>query len=277
MSEVKDVVIIWWGPAWHTAAIYTARAWLNPIVYEWFMAWWVPPGWQLTMTTEIENFPWFPDWIWGLEFMTRVKQQSEKQWTRILTKNIDRVDFSSSPFHLYSGEEEILAKTVIITTWATAKRLRIPWENQFWQRGVSVCAVCDGGLPMFRNQRIVVVWWWDVACEEAIYLTNFASEVVMLVRRDVLRATKTMKDRVMKNEKIKIMWNTEAVSCYWDKSLEWLTIVNNQTKEESKLECRGLFYAIWHQPNTEFLKWQIEMDEIWYIITHDWVKTSVPW
>ena len=277
MSEIQNVVIIWWWPAWHTAAIYTARAWLNPIVYEWFMAWWVPPGWQLTMTTEIENFPGFPDWIWWLEFMTRVKQQSEKRWTKILTKNIDRVDFSSYPFKLSSWDEEILAKTVIICTWATAKRLRIPWENQFWQRWISVCAVCDWWLPIFRNQRIVVVWWWDVACEEALYLTNFASEVVMLVRRDVLRATKAMQDRVFRNEKIKIMWHTEAVSCHGDKTLEKLTVVNNQTNEESELECRGLFYAIWHQPNTEFLQWQIEMDETWYIITHDWVKTSVPW
>ena len=277
MAEVQNVVIIWWGPAWHTAAIYTARAWLNQIVYEWFMAWWVPPGWQLTMTTEIENFPWFPDWIWWLEFMTRVKQQSEKQGTKILTKNIDRVDFSSHPFRLYSWDEEILAKTVIICTWATAKRLRIPWENQFWQRWVSVCAVCDGWLPIYRNQRLVVVWWWDVACEEALYLTNFASEVVMLVRRDVFRASKPMQEKVFKNGKIKVMWHTEAVSCHWEKSLESLKVVNNQTNEEFEIECRGLFYAVGHQPNTEFLQWQIDMDETWYIITHDWVKTSVPW
>lgn len=277
MAEVQNVVIIWWGPAWHTAAIYTARAWLNPIVYEWFMAGWVPPGGQLTMTTEIENFPWFPDWIWWLEFMTRVKQQSEKQWTKILTKNIDRVDFSSHPFHLYSGDEEILAKTVIICTWATAKRLRIPWENQFWQRGISVCAVCDWWLPIYRNQRLVVIWWWDVACEEALYLTNFASEVIMLVRRDVFRASKPMQEKVFKNEKIKVMRHTEAVSCHWEKSLESIKVVNNQTNEESEIECRGLFYAVGHQPNTEFLQWQVEMDETWYIITHDWVKTSVPW
>ena len=277
MAELQNVVIIWWGPAWHTAAIYTARAWLNPIVYEWFMAGWVPPGGQLTMTTEIENFPGFPDWIGWLEFMTKVKQQSEKQWAKILTKNIDKVDFSSHPFRLYSWDEEILAKTVIICTWATAKRLRIPWENQFWQRGVSVCAVCDGGLPIYRNQRIVVVWWWDVACEEALYLTNFASEVIMLVRRDVFRASKPMQEKVFKNEKIKIMRHTEAVSCHWEKSLESIKVINNQTNEESEIECRGLFYAVGHQPNTEFLKWQIEMDEIWYIITHDGVKTSVPW
>ena len=276
MSEIQNVVIIWWWPAWHTAAIYTARAWLNPIVYEWFMAGGVPPGWQLTMTTEIENFPGFPDWIWWLEFMTRVKQQSEKQGTKIITKNIDRVDFSSHPFHLYSWDEEILAKTVIICTWATAKRLRVPWENQFWQRWVSVCAVCDGGLPIYRNQRIVVVWWGDVACEEALYLTNFASEVVMLVRRDVFRASKPMQEKVFKNEKIKVMRHTEVVSCHWEKSLESIKVINNQTNEESEIECRGLFYAVGHQPNTEFLKWQIEMDEIWYIITHDWVKTSVP-
>ena len=277
MADIQNVVIIWWWPAWHTAAIYTARAWLNPIVYEWFMAGWVPPRWQLTMTTEIENFPGFPDWIWGLEFMTKVKQQSEKQWAKVLTNNIDRVDFSSHPFKLYSWDEEILAKSVIICTWATAKRLRIPWENQFWQRGISVCAVCDWWLPIYRNQRIVVVWWWDVACEEALYLTNFASEVIMLVRRDVFRASKPMQDKVFKNEKIKVMRHTEAVSCHWEKNLESIKVINNQINEESEIECRGLFYAVGHQPNTEFLNWQLDMDETWYIITHDWVKTSIPW
>lgn len=277
MTEVENVVIIWWWPAWHTAAIYTARAWLNPIMYEWFMAWWMPPGGQLTTTTTVENFPWFPNWIWWLELMTQMKQQSENQWARILMKTIERVDFSSQPFHLYAWDEEILAKTVIIATWATAKRLRIPWENQFRQRGISACAVCDGGLPIYRNQRIVVIWWWDVACEEAMYLTNFASEVIMLVRRDVLRASKAMQEKVFKNEKIQIMRHTEAVSCHWDKNLEWIKVVNNQTKEESEIECRWLFYAIGHQPNTEFLKWQLEMDETGYIITHDGVKTSVPW
>ena len=277
MAEVQNVVIIWWWPAWHTAAIYTARAWLNPIMYEWFMAWWMPPGGQLTTTTTVENFPWFPDGIGGLELMTQMKQQSENQWAKVEMKTIDRVDFSSQPFKLYAWDEEILAKTVIIATWATAKRLRIPWENQFWQRGISACAVCDGWLPIYRNQRIVVIWWWDVACEEAIYLTNFASEVIMLVRRDVLRASKAMQEKVFKNEKIKIMRHTEAISCHWDKNLEWVQVVNNQTKEESEIECRGLFYAIWHQPNTEFLNWQLDMDETGYIITHDWVKTSVPW
>ena len=277
MTEVQNVVIIWWWPAWHTAAIYTARAWLNPIMYEWFMAWWMPPGGQLTTTTTVENFPWFPDWIWWLELMTQMKQQSEKQWAKVLMKTIDKVNFSSQPFHLYAWDEEILTKTVIIATWATAKRLRIPWENQFRQRGISACAVCDGGLPIYRNQRIVVIGWWDVACEEAMYLTNFASEVIMLVRRNVLRASKAMQEKVFKNEKIKIMWYTEAVSCHWDKNLESIKVVNNQTKEESEIECRGLFYAIWHQPNTEFLNGQLDMDETGYIITHDWVKTSVPW
>ena len=277
MSETNNVIIIWWGPAWHTAAIYTARAWLNPILYEWFMAWWLPPGWQLTTTTMVENFPWFPEWVGGLALMTQMKQQSINQWAKILTKNIDRVDFSSQPFRLYSWEEEILAKTVIIATWATAKRLRIPWENQFRQRGVSACAVCDWWLPIFRDQRIVVVWWWDMACEETLYLTNFASEVVMLVRRDVLRATKVMQDKVLNSDKIRIMRHTEVVSCHGDKTLSSLKIINNQTQEESELECRGLFYAIGHQPNTDFLKWQLDMDEKWYINTHDGVKTSVPW
>ena len=167
MTEVQNVVIIWWWPAWHTAAIYTARAWLNPVMYEWFMAWWMPPWGQLTTTTTVENFPWFPNGVWWLELMTQMKQQSEKQWAKVLMKTIDKVDLSSQPFHLYAWDEEILAKTVIVATWATAKRLRIPWENQFRQRGISACAVCDWGLPIYRNQRIVVIGWWDVACEEA--------------------------------------------------------------------------------------------------------------
>ena len=157
------------------------------------------------MTTEIENFPWFPEWIRWAELMAQMKKQSIAQWAKILTKTVDRVDLSVYPFQLFSGSEEILTKTLIIATWATAKRLRIPWENQFWQRGISTCAVCDWGLPIFRNQRIVVVGGGDVACEEALYLTNFASEVVMLVRRDVLRASKPMQDKVNKSDKIRIL------------------------------------------------------------------------
>lgn len=277
MSEVQNVVIIWWGPAGHTAAIYTARAWLNPIMYEWFMAGWMPPGGQLTTTTIVENFPWFPNGILWIELMTNMKKQSESQWTKIFTKTIDRVDLSTNPFKLYTWDEEILSKSLIIATWAIAKKLWIPWEKQFRQHWISACAVCDGWLPMFRNQRIVVIWGWDVACEEALYLANFASEVVMLVRRDELRATQVMKDKVKKCEKIRIMRNTEALSCHWDKTLESIEITNNKTQEKSELECKWLFYAIWHQPNTEFLKWQIEMDETGYIITHNWIMTSVPW
>lgn len=277
MAEVENVVIIWWWPAGHTAAIYAARAGLNPLMFEWFMAWWMPPGGQLTTTTVVENFPWFPDGVRWVELMTQMKKQSQSQWARILMKTVDRVDFSSQPFHLFVGNEEILAKSVIIATGAIAKRLRLPWENQFWQRGISVCAVCDGWLPIFRDQRIVVVGWGDVACEEALYLSKFWSEIIMLVRRDVLRASKPMQEKIQNNEKIRIMWNTEAVSCHGDKSLESITIINNKTQEESELECRGLFYAVGHQPNTEFLQWQVETDETWYIITHDWVKTSVPW
>lgn len=276
MTEAKNVVIIGWWPAWHTAAIYTARAWLNPVMYEWFMAWWMPPGGQLTTTTVVENFPWFPDWVSGIELMSNMKKQSQKQWATVITKTIDRVDLSEYPFRLYLWEEEILAKSLIISTGAVAKRLRIPGENQFWQRWISACAVCDWWLPMFRNQRIIVIWWWDVACEEALYLANFASEVVMLVRRDELRASQAMQDKIKNCEKVSIMWNTEAKSCWGEKMLEFINVINNKTQEESKIECKWLFYAIWHQPNTEFLQWQLDLDETWYIVTHDWVKTSVP-
>lgn len=277
MSEIQNVVIIWWWPAGHTAAIYTARAWLNPILYEWFMAGWMAPWWQLTTTTEVENFPWFPDGVRGTELMQQMKKQSQKWWATVLMKTIDKVDLSSRPFKLWTGNEEIETKSLIIATWAIAKRLHIPWENQFWQRWISACAVCDWWLPIFRNQRIVVVWWWDVACEEALYLANFWSEIVMLVRRNVLRASQAMQDKVMKNEKIKIMRNTEVLECFWEKNLESIKIVNNQNDEESMLECKWLFYAIWHQPNTEFLQNQLDLDESWYIVTHDWVKTSVEW
>ena len=271
MEYTTNCLILGSGGAGYTAGIYTARANLQPILITGNEI-----GGQLATTSDVENFPGFEK-ILGVELMDKMREQAIKCGAQIIQDNIIDVDFSVYPFVFKSNSNIYYAKTAIIATGAKARWLGLPAEKTYRGFGVSACAVCDGWLPIYRNQRIIVIWWWDVACEEAMYLTNFASEVIMLVRRDVLRASKAMQEKVLKNEKIKIMWHTEAISCHWDKSLELIKVVNNQTKEESEIECRGLFYAIWHQPNTEFLNGQLDMDETWYIITHDWVKTSVPW
>lgn len=275
---MENVIIIWSGPAGHTAAIYAARANLKPLMFEWFLAWGVAAGGQLTTTTTIENFPWFPDGIDGTQLMMQMRQQSLNSWTRIETKTVDKVDFQSQPFKIFVGNEIIEAKAVIIATGATAKRMGMTGEKEFRQRGISACAICDGGLPMFRNQRIVIIWWGDVAMEEALHLTHFASEVIVLVRKDVLKASKAMQDKVMKNEKIKILWNTEIQEAMGGNFLEKIRVINNKTNETSEIECKWLFYAIGHKPNTDFLDGQITLDETGYIITTPWTtKTNIPW
>ena len=272
-QNIENVIIIGSGPAGHTAAIYTARAELRPLMFEGFMAWWVAAGGQLTTTTEVENFPWFPEPIQGPELMMRMRQQSQRYGTRIETKTINKVDFGNYPYKVWAeGESEPReAKAVIIATWATAKRLGIPWEKEFWQRWISACAVCDGGLPMFRNQPLVVIGGGDTAAEEASYLSKFGSKIYMLVRRDEMRASKAMQKRVMDNPKIEILRNTEAKEAIGDETgLKWVKIVNNKTWEEKILEAKGLFYAIGHKPNTEFLEGQVLLDESWYIVTKPW-------
>ena len=277
---MEKVVIIGSGPAWHTASIYTAQAMLKPIMFEWFMAAGIAAGWQLTTTTTIDNFPWFPDGIDGYKLMSQMRQQSLNSGTRIETKTVDKVDLSSRPFKVYTGNDVTEAETLIVATWATAKRMWLLWEAQYRGRWVSACAICDGGLPMYRDQHIVVVWWWDAAMEEAVHLTNFGSKVTILVRRDVLRASKVMQDRAMKNPKIEILWNTEPTKIVWEDhgNMTWIHIKNNKTWEESLLECKWLFYAIWHTPNTGFLDGQLELSESGYIITKPGTtQTSVPW
>lgn len=275
---MENLVIIWSGPAGHTAAIYAARANLKPLMLEWFMAWGVAAWGQLTTTTTIENFPGFPEGIDGTQLMMQMRQQSINAWTRIETKTVDKVDFQSQPFKIFVGDEIIEAKSVIIATWATAKRMGMPGEKEFRQRWISACAICDGGLPMFRGQKIVIIWWGDVALEEALHLTHFASEVILLVRRDVLRASKAMQEKVMNNPKIQIMRNTEIQEAMWGNFLEKISIKNNKTNEVSEVECKGLFYAIGHTPNTDFLGGQIATDETGYIITKPWTtQTNKEW
>ncbi|MFN3245636.1 MAG: thioredoxin-disulfide reductase [Leptonema sp. (in: bacteria)] len=270
-NKIHKVVIIGSGPAAHTAAIYAARANLEPVMFEGFMAGGIAAGGQLTTTTEVENFPGFPEGISGPELMEKMRKQSLKFGTTIITETISKVDFSTRPFKLwregFEEEDPVLAHSVIIATGATAKRLNIKGEDLFWQRGISACAVCDGALPIFRNKPLVVVGGGDSACEEATYLTKFGSVVYLIHRRDKLRASKIMQERVMKNPKIKIIWDSAVIEALGDNVLQKVKVQNLKTNQVQELEANGLFYAIGHKPNTDPFVGQIELDEDGYIIT----------
>ena len=263
----KKVIIVGSGPAGHTAAIYAGKALLEPLMFEGFMAGGIAAGGQLTTTTVIENFPGFPTGIDGSELMMQMRQQSLNSGAQIQTLTVDSVNLSSKPFKVNVGNDTYTADTLIIATGATAKRMGLKGETEFWQKGISACAICDGGLPIFRNKKIVVIWGGDAAMEEAIHLTHFASEVVVLVRKDTLRASKAMQERALNNPKITFMRNTEAEEALGDKFLTGVSVINNKTGEKSLIECAGLFYAIGHQPNTAFLNGQLELDEAGYIFT----------
>ncbi len=273
---MENVVIIGSGPAAHTAAIYAARSKINPLLYEGFMAAGIPAGGQLTTTSHIENFPGFPEGISGQDLMMRMRQQSINSGTRIETKTVDKVDLKRRPFKIYVDNEVIESKTMIIATGATAKRLGLENEEKFWQKGISACAVCDGALPMFRDQVLCVIGGGDTAAEEALYLTKYASLVKVIHRRDQLRASKILQDRLLKSEKIEIVWNSIATEAIGDKTLEAIRVKNIKTSEKSVLAAKGLFYAIGHKPNTYFLGNQVELTQTGYIVTNPGTtKTSV--
>ena len=277
ISNPEKVIIIGSGPAGHTAAIYAARANLSPLLFEGFMAGGVAAGGQLTTTTDIENFPGFPEGIGGPLLMDNMRAQAVQCGTRILTETVSEIDLKSNPKRVVADSGEFFAHTIIIATGATAKRMDIPGEKQFWQRGISACAVCDGGLPMFRNKPLVVIGGGDTACEEAAYLSKFASTVHLLVRRDELRASKAMQKRIFENPKITIHWSTEALEAIGTKSLESVRIRNKVTASEQILEAGGLFFAIGHQPNTAFLSGQLPTDDVGYLITQpDSTATALP-
>ncbi|HUZ18614.1 MAG TPA: thioredoxin-disulfide reductase [Spirochaetia bacterium] len=275
-SEVERVIIIGSGPAAHTAALYTGRAELKPLLFEGFMAGGVAAGGQLTTTTEVENFPGFPESIGGPELMDKMREQATKYGARIITETVTKVDFSRRPFRVYVDAQEYRAHAVIVATGATAKRLNLPGEETYWQKGISACAVCDGALPVFRNNPLVVIGGGDTACEEASFLTKFGSSVTILVRRDQMRASKAMQSRVAANKKITIMWNTVATRVVGEKFMTGIEVRNVKTGQEQLITASGLFYAIGHEPNTVFLGEQLSTDETGYIVAQpDSTKTSI--
>ena len=276
VSSVENLVIVGSGPAGYTAAIYAARANLKPLMFEGLQAGGLPGG-QLMTTTEVENFPGFPDGVTGPQLMDRTKAQAERWGTECYTEDVISVDLSQRPFTITSTDRVVKTHSLIVATGATAKKLGLPSEKQFWSNGISACAICDGASPIFTKEELVVIGGGDSAAEEAVYLTKYGSHVHLLVRSDTMRASKAMQDRVLKNPQITIHWNTEAVDVFGqDNRLEGLKIRNTQTGETTELRARGLFYAIGHQPNTGLFKEQLALDSVGYIVVKPGtVETSI--
>ena len=264
MGDVKNVVIVGSGPAGHTAAIYAARANLSPFMFEGYMLGGSAGG-QLTTTTEVENYPGFPEGVEGPELMQLFRKQSERFGTEMVQEDVIEADFSKTPFVLKSDNREVLAHSVIISTGATAKRMGVPNEEKMWNNGMSACAVCDGALPMFRNQPLMVIGGGDTAVEEASYLTKFGSVVYMVHRRDELRASKIMQERAFKNPKLEIIWDSVLDDAVGEEYVTGAKITNMKTKETRQLEVGGIFYAIGHTPNTSIFNGQLDLDEAGYI------------
>ena len=266
-DRVEKLVIVGSGPAGHTAAIYSARANLSPLMFEGFMAGGVAAGGQLTTTNDVENYPGFPEGINGPEMMDLFRQQSLRFGTRILTETVEKVDLSRRPFRVMTSSGETLTETLIVATGATARRLGIPGEELFWQQGISACAVCDGALPIFRNKVLMVIGGGDTAVEEATHLTKFGTEVIVVHRRDTLRASKIMQQRLLSHPKIRMRWDSVAEEALGDEALKSVRIRNLKSNETNVVEAEGLFYAIGHVPNTGFLDGQLELDDAGYVVT----------
>lgn len=270
--ETKQVIIIGSGPAAHTAAIYASRAGLKPLMIEGH-----EPGGQLTTTTDVENFPGFPDGVMGPELMDKMKNQSKRFGTEYLSTKVTNVDLSKRPFKLTTEDgKEFMAATLIISTGASAKYLGLPNEKELIGKGVSGCATCDGFF--YRNRIVHVVGGGDTALEEANFLTRFASKVYLIHRRDSFRASKPMQERTFNNPKIEVVWNTEVKEILFNETgVTGLKVYNNKTNETSERATDGFFLGIGHEPNTKFLKGQLELDHEGYIKTFGkHPDTSVP-
>jgi thioredoxin reductase (NADPH) len=271
-GKVEKVVIVGSGPAGWTAAIYAARANLDPVVYVGVPATNpapVLPGGQLMLTTEVENYPGFPHGVTGPEMMAKFREQAERFGTRVVDANIDRCEFGSRPFVLHDSDgKSVRAHSVIISTGATANWLGLPNELRLATTGggVSACAVCDGALPAYRNQPLAVVGGGDTAMEETSYLTKFASKVFVIHRRDSLRASKAMQERVLGSPKVEMVWDSQVVDVLGAERLEAVLVRNLRTGQERRLDVRGLFIAIGHSPATGFLKGSgVELDDKGYV------------
>lgn len=266
----EKVLIIGSGPAAWTCAIYAARANLEPVVYEGEPTREMIPGGQLMWTTEIENFPGFPEGVDGQALMERMRTQAIRFGTRVITESIATVDFTGSPHRLTtSGGVSLEAFAVVIATGARANWLGLENEGRLAKAGggVSACAVCDGALPFFRNKRLVVAGGGDSAMEEATYLSKFASEVVIVHRRDSFRASRFMADRVLANPKIRVEWNSRIVDVLGDDFITGVRLEDVHTSARRDLECGGLFVAIGHTPNTAFLEGKIALETTGYVVT----------
>jgi len=269
MPEARELLIVGSGPAGLTAAVYAGRANLKPIVIEGIGA-----GGQLMLTTDVENFPGFPDGILGPELMMKFREQAERFGADFVTADADRVDVSSSPFGVWVGNTEYRGDAMIVTTGATARMQGLPSEERLLGHGVSTCATCDGFF--FREKPIAVVGGGDSALEEAIFLTKFATKVTIIHRRHELRASKIMQDRALANSKIDFLWNTVVDDVMGDGSVEALRIRDVITGAESDFAVDGLFVAIGHDPTTSLFRGQLDLDDDGYIVTAaDSTRTSV--
>jgi thioredoxin reductase (NADPH) len=266
MSE--KLIIIGSGPSGLTAAIYAARANLSPLLFEGFQSGGIPGG-QLMITTAIENFPGFKDGVGGQKLMAEIREQALRFGTRLITEDIESIKLDKHPFRMVSsGGDTFETCALIISTGATAKRLPLESEKKFFQRGISACAVCDGGLPVFRNKPLAVIGGGDTAVEEALYLAKFGSKIHLIHRRDSLRASSIMQQRILNHEKIQPLWNKTVMEFVGDSLLRAIRLKDTKTGEESMLEVAGAFEAIGHQPNTGFLGGQLKLNEAGYIFTH---------
>ncbi len=270
---MQNVVVIGSGCAGWTAALYAARAGLQPLVLTG-----TQPGGLLTTTTIVENFPGFPEGVDGFELMSRMQKQAERFGAKASFGTVEAADLSRSPFMLTVDGEPVETRTVIIATGASHRHLGLASEHKLENKGVTYCATCDGALPVFRNQPLVVVGGGDSACEEATYLTRFGSVVYLIHRRDILRASKIMAERTLVNPKIKPVWDsvvTEVLDVQQDK-VTGVRVKNVKTNVESVIDCAGVFVAIGHLPNTQIFKGQIDLDENGYVIPKQGASTNVP-
>jgi thioredoxin reductase (NADPH) len=268
VDDVRNVIILGSGPAGYTAALYAARANLKPLVLKG-----IESGGQLMLTTDVENYPGFPEGILGPELMELMEKQAARFDAEMLHQAATRVDLTERPFRVWSGDEEFRARALIVATGASARMLGVPGERELLGHGVSTCATCDGFF--FRGQELAVVGGGDSAMEEALFLTRFATKVTVIHRRDELRASKIMQDRAFANEKIGFLWNTVVDEVMGNGQVRALRLRDAKTGEQSDLEVGGLFVAIGHDPNTEVLQGQVEIQNGYIVVQEPTTRTSV--